>query len=538
MRRGRHSWRGIGEGVAAHLPAKPVYAPVFARPAASASTPGVAHLDEYEAFRATVSSPQRYRFAARLEAGREYPLPEPMATLFMDPAPSGEPAQLPDPPPLLVFRPAWYDYLTFWGIPARRSHVEQQNRQAQAQYFAEVARVRADHDQRSAWNARLAMHDAKYQEALTSWTQEAEAWDRAHRRDVSVLEKLQVRYRANDPLGVAQYFALQLNAVPLPPWCPHDREVSYDADQGILLIETRLPHFGAMPIIKSRVLKEGAEDVPANQKEAREFATKFTYLMVLRLLWESVHVDVANQARLLCLNGAIAYDDPATGRRRVDTILSIAAQAQEVRELLLDRLDPEACFRKLRGVAAPRLTDLVPVAPVVRFDKADSRFIEGKEVLNGVAEMNLATMDWQDFEHLIRELFEKEFSSRGAEVRITQASRDRGVDAVVFDPDPLRGGKTIIQAKRYTNTVDLSAVRDLFGTVQAEGANKGILVTTSNFGPDAYAFVRGKPLTLVNGANLLHLLGKHGYHARIDLKQAKEFFGNLDVATKKPGKRP
>jgi restriction system protein len=331
---------------------------------------------------------------------------------------------------------------------------------------------------------------------------------------------------------------LQLNAVPLPSWCPHDRDVSYDANQGILLIETRLPHFGAMPIIKSRVLKEGAEDVPANQKEAREFATKFTYLMVVRLLWESVQVDVGNQARLLCLNGAIAYDDPATGRRRVDTILSIAAQAQEVRELLLDRLDPEACFRKLRGVAAPRLTDLVPVAPVVRFDKADSRFIEGKEVLNGVAEMNLATMDWQDFEHLIRELFEKEFSSRGAEVRITQASRDRGVDAVVFDPDPLRGGKTIIQAKRYTNTVDLSAVRDLFGTVQAEGANKGILVTTSNFGPDAYAFVRGKPLTLVNGANLLHLLGKHGYHARIDLKQAKEFFGNLDIATKKPGKRP
>jgi restriction system protein len=38
-------------------------------------------------------------------------------------------------------------------------------------------------------------------------------------------------------------------------------------------------------------------------------------------------------------------------------------------------------------------------------------------------------MDWQDFEHLIRELFEKEFSGRGAEVKITQASRDRGVDA-------------------------------------------------------------------------------------------------------------
>jgi len=135
---------------------------------------------------------------------------------------------------------------------------------------------------------------------------------------------------------------------------------------------------------------------------------------------------------------------------------------------------------------------------------------------------NLATMDWQDFEHLIRELFEKEFGQAGTEVKITQASRDRGVDAIAFDPDPLRGGKFVIQAKRYTNTVDVSAVRDLYGTVVNEGANRGILVTTSNYGRDAYDFSKDKPITLINGANLLHLLEKHGYHVRIDLKEAKQ----------------
>jgi hypothetical protein len=46
--------------------------------------------------------------------------------------------------------------------------------------------------------------------------------------------------------------------------------------------------------------------------------------------------------------------------------------------------------------------------------------------------------------------------------------------------------------------------------------------------------VQGKPLALVNGANLLHLLGKHGYRARIDLKQAKEDLGNRDRVPKKP----
>jgi restriction system protein len=118
-------------------------------------------------------------------------------------------------------------------------------------------------------------------------------------------------------------------------------------------------------------------------------------------------------------------------------------------------------------------------------------------------------------------LFEKEFSADGSEVKITQASRDGGVDAVVFDPDPIHGGKIVIQAKRYTNTVSVSAVRDLFGTVHNEGANKGILVTTADYGSDAYEFAKGKPLTLISGSELLYLLSKHGHKARINLKEAR-----------------
>ncbi len=53
--------------------------------------------------------------------------------------------------------------------------------------------------------------------------------------------------------------------------------------------------------------------------------------------------------------------------------------------------------------------------------------------------------------------------------------------------------------------VGVFAVRDLYGTTVNEGATKGILVTTADYGPDAYKFAKGKPLTLLNGSNLLHL---------------------------------
>src|SRR5579862_9274583 len=103
----------------------------------------------------------------------------------------------------------------------------------------------------------------------------------------------------------------------------------------------------------------------------------------------------------------------------------------------------------------------------------------------------------------------------GLETRQTQASRDGGVDCVAWDNRPILGGKVIIQAKRYKNTVGVSAVRDLFGTVHNEGASKGILVTTSGYGKAAFDFAAGKPIELLDGGNLLYLLQQH---AKVDAK--------------------
>ena len=164
----------------------------------------------------------------------------------------------------------------------------------------------------------------------------------------------------------------------------------------------------------------------------------------------------------------------------------------------------------------------------MQLNKENSRFVASHNVSSTLDEgTNIAAIGWEEFEHLVREIFEAEFTKDAGEVKVTQSSRDGGVDAIAFDPDPIRGGKIVIQAKRYTNPVDVAAVRDLYGTVMNEGATKGILVTTSSFGPDAYRFAKDKPLTLLDGSNLLHLLAKHGHKARIGLKEAKKLGGAL-----------
>jgi restriction system protein len=119
---------------------------------------------------------------------------------------------------------------------------------------------------------------------------------------------------------------------------------------------------------------------------------------------------------------------------------------------------------------------------------------------------DLLALDPVDFEDLVAVLFK----AMGMEVMTTERSGDGGVDVRAMDPDPIRGGKLVIQVKRYRTTIPPAPVRDLYGTMLHEGATKGILVTTAEFGPSAQEFAAGKPLTLIGGTQLVDLLAQYG----------------------------
>ncbi len=320
-----------------------------------------------------------------------------------------------------------------------------------------------------------------------------------------------------------------LGSLQLPHSVPHTWEVDFDEEERILIVEIGLPDVVHRPPFKRVLLKSGPVRKPLNQTEKREIVPQVHPAILLRVACEVFRNDVGERLNLLVVNGWIRFDDPRTGENVKAYTASLLVERSQIVSLNLGKIEPLVAFESLHGKSAGKLAEIVPIEPALSLNKKDSRFVDAKEVLNTLGSTtNLAAMDWQDFEHLIRELFEKEFSGRGAEVKITQASRDRGVDAIVFDPDPIRGGKYVIQAKRYTNTVDVSAVRDLCAVVRKEGASKGILVATSTYGSDAYAFANNEPVTLLNGAELLGLLRKHGYSFRINLQEARQL-GQLNM---------
>ncbi|MEN9685730.1 MAG: EcoKMrr, partial [Bacteroidota bacterium] len=340
------------------------------------------------------------------------------------------------------------------------------------------------------------------------------------------VDKLKEQYFTGESNAVLQYCELVLNNSEYPDNFPKDFDLEYNADNRLLIIEYVLPAPEILPKlseVKYIAAKKELKDYFISDAQSAKMYDTAIYNICLRTIHEIFEADKVDAIDLIVFNGWVETINKATGKSANNCIVSVQARKAEFVEIELANIDPKACFKNLKGVGSSKLSGIAAVQPLMQINKNDKRFVSSYDVTDKLdVGYNLALMDWEDFEHLIRELFEKEFSANGGEVKVTQASRDGGVDAVAFDPDPIRGGKIVIQAKRYTNTVGVSAVRDLYGTVMNEGAIKGILVSTADYGPDAYEFVKNKPLTLLNGSNLLFLLEKHGQKARIDLAEAKK----------------
>lgn len=214
----------------------------------------------------------------------------------------------------------------------------------------------------------------------------------------------------------------------------------------------------------------------------------------------------AHLADTILLNMMVDDVDTATGLDKRYCIFSVQVEREAFGALNLDRVDPLECVKRLGGVVPRGSEELAPVRPLLEFDREDARIIGATEVAAHLgSRANLMELTPTEFEALIQNLFTK----IGLETHQTQASRDGGVDAIAYDSRPIFGGKIIIQAKRYKNTVGVSAVRDLYGTVLNEGAGKGLLVTTSGYGKSSYEFAKNKPLELLEGGHLLHLLKEH-----------------------------
>jgi restriction system protein len=426
--------------------------------------------------------------------------------------PPFDPGDLGDPLPL----PRWEDFeppppgglATLMGGRARHARAQETaraafEREAAAREQAETTRL-----------ARLRSERAAYEQMAAA--AEAEVSD--HNAEVDELERW---FAARDPDAVEQFFAEVLGLSEYPDGFSLDYQVAYRPEPSELVIEYRLPSRDLVPAIRDfRYVKARGEIVEITRpaREVKELYATVVHQMALRSMWECFAVPAGSDViDTVVFNGIVEGINRATGHPAELHLVSASASREEFSGLILDQLDPAECLRHLKAVVSPHPYDLVAVEPVIEFEKAKYRFAEPVDALAGIdSRPDLLKMDWYRFENLIRQLFE----AMGMEVRVTQSSRDEGIDAVAYNKaDIVHRAEILIQAKRYSKCVPANDVRALAGSVEEKRATAGILVTTAWVGPESKAFAaRNNRLRVIEGGELKHLLAEYlSLDVRIDL---------------------
>ena len=132
-------------------------------------------------------------------------------------------------------------------------------------------------------------------------------------------------------------------------------------------------------------------------------------------------------------------------------------------------------------------------------------FIEAEKKDSGEENSIKRRNDGKALEEDVKELLQ----SMGLKAAMTRTTGDGGIDIIAYSDSPVFSGKYVVQCKDWAGSVGEGVIRDLYGVVTAEFANKGILITTGTITKSAQKFAEGKPLELIDGEQLSKLLHKY-----------------------------
>lgn len=392
---------------------------------------------------------------------------------------------------------------------------------APSRWFGGMARYeRKEATARRVYERERAEHAAAEAERRRRLEERRRAYDKRVRRETeevrrhnAEVDRFERDVRAADPDAVMRMFTLVLDASTYPGGFPHRTRTIYRPEPKELVVEFELPTQDVIPVERDYKYVQTRDEIdtyPRPVKEIKERYARLIAQITLRTIHEVLSADRFGLVDVVTFYGYVSTKDRATGQPIRPLLINASAPRDLFLAFVLTDLDPAACLRqKLNALVSPHPYDLEPVRPVVDFESLlkQYKFVEGMDVIAGLdSRPDLLELSPNDFEHFVRDLFEK----MGMKSWNTQASKDDGVDAVAVNESPFFGGLCVIQAKRYRGAVGVDAVRELAGVMEDKHATKGILVTTSWVTKDGHAFAaRHGRIEIIECEQIKYLCKQH-----------------------------
>lgn len=346
---------------------------------------------------------------------------------------------------------------------------------ANSKHAEKVARAREQHvDAMAIFDQLEAGKRSRLHELLRKYEEEKARYEADAQRHNAEITDFETRYLARESEAVLTYNEMVLTRSEYPAeGFPQRFRIAFNEASSELVVEYDLPEVSVIPSeFEYRYVKtkDAIESKARKPSEIKQRYQDVVAAIALRTLHEVFEADQAQALVVVTINGVIDTHDPASGKEVRIPVVSVRVTKEEFLALRLEKVDKVACLRSLGAQVSNRPDELQAIRPIVEFDMVDKRFIEQGDALSGLeTRPNLLDLTPGDFEVLVSNLF----SAMGLETKLTRSSRDGGVDAIAFDTRPVLGGKVVIQAKRYRDTVGVSAVRDLYGTMLNEGQTRG-----------------------------------------------------------------
>jgi restriction system protein len=399
--------------------------------------------------------------------------------------------------------PAWEDYApaepgALSGLFGGRARHERRVTQARVEFEQSRNRYDVDEAVRQQW---VRDQTARYQAAA-----------RQHRADVEQhnrrIEAMRAGLPARDRESVEAYLELALARTPLPADVPHQTEVAYTPRGEQAVVRFELPPPEVIPAVASYTYVGTTGEMREKKRAASEIGKLYrSVVSQIALLYMRDLFEADPELENVELGGHVHAISPATGQREYPCLISFAVDRARYSRLNLRDVTPEVCLTHLNALVSGHPHAVEPVTPVRDFDLARYSFVESVDAVSGLdSRPDLTRMTPTEFEHFVRQLFE----ARGLEGWTTERTGDDGVDAVVLNRDPMVGGLTIVQAKKYTRVLGVNHIRELVGAMDEKRAGRGILVTTSWFASGCWtkASENGR-VELIDGPRLRYLVQEH-----------------------------
>lgn len=266
-----------------------------------------------------------------------------------------------------------------------------------------------------------------YKKKLSLWEKKQSEYLSNQQKNNEKLDLLKKSYLELNPEAIHDFFVLILELSEYPDCIKNQFKVEYLPEIKTILIDYSLPSPETISTLKEvRYVKSRNELIERHisQTEHEKLYDNLLYQVALRTIYEVLKADVAEAVQAVIFNGWVHSIDRSTGKEVNPCVMSLHCKRCDFLSLNLANIDPKSCFKFLKGIGSSKLFQLAGIAPILQSQQTDKRFVPSYAVVDTLEDSyNLATMDWEDFEHLIRELFEKEFANRGCEVKVTRSNR-------------------------------------------------------------------------------------------------------------------